>query len=566
MKAGAVAVALLALVGCARRTDFIGRVLGDAGGSGDIRDAVPGTPDSGAAGVICPAADPTLPVVPAPVWSCGDRCIDESTVGPAMFGSAAADPDPRNKAAILYPEPGSVHPLNLARITVQWRRGSANQTAFRIRVDPGAGQPPYDLHVPYARPVGAAGTIIDALDATVEIGPPVWRYIARQHAGAEVSLTVAGHDSATNQVAVSDPVTIRFSPAALQAALYYLAATESPGSGIQRHVFGTGGARAVVRPGSEANAHDCGGCHSISRDGRTLAFAATYAGNLTVAPTHDPEHPTMRPPPPPMDVANGLAPAVSPDGKHIVARHGVSDTLFVYDDGGRLVSQRTVAETDGRIDFPEFSPDGREIVATRARPGSQPPKKYSAYDGHLVVLPFSGGVIGQADPILFDPASIQAHPSWSPDGQWIVFTSAPVGGESHGNRQTRLRLVHRQDRRVFDLNHATGDGLGAFSPKFAPTGQNDCQIFFIAFHSRRNYGLLRRNDSAALGGTPQLWLSAIDLGRAGDPSSPPVWLPFQDINQQNLLPVWSEQLPCTADDGCGEGAACQSGRCVARPY
>jgi hypothetical protein len=557
-----VALAIVALAGCGRRSEFIGRVLADAAAGSGADAGADGRETAGTA-ASCPADDPAPAPVPPPVWSCGERCLRDPRVDPASFRAAATDPDPQHRPAIVYPFDGSIHPPNLARLTVQWRRSSQDQDAFRVRIDPGGGQRPYELHLPYAHPVAAGGTVTDELDASFEIPPPVWRHIARQHAGSAVSLTVAALDGASNRIAESAPVSVRLSPSGIEAGLFYLA-TEPPASGIQRHVFGAEAAQPLVRPDSPANRFDCGGCHAVSRDGSTLAFAATYAGNLTIAPAGDPDHPTMRPPPPPDDVATGLAPAVSPDGRYIVARHGVSDTLLVYDRGGQVIGQRTAAQTGGRVDFPEFSPDGREIVATRARAASQPPDKYSAYDGQLVVLPFADGAIGEPEEIAGQPDQVYAHPSWSPDGRWVVFTAAPAGGESHANRQTRLRLVNRQDRRVVDLENANRGEAGAFFPKFAPGGQRGCQLLFIAFHSRLDYGLLRRNSSGALGGVPQLWLTAIDLSRDGDPSAPPVWLPFQDLDQQNLLPVWSATIPCAGDGECGPGAFCQAGSCRAR--
>ena len=72
-------------------------------------------------------------------------------------------------------------------------------------------------------------------------------------------------------VATSEVIAIRFSPAAIEGGLYYLA-TNQPSGGIQRHVFGAVEVQAMVAPQTRRNAFDCGGCHSVSRDGTTLAF------------------------------------------------------------------------------------------------------------------------------------------------------------------------------------------------------------------------------------------------------------------------------------------------------
>jgi hypothetical protein len=71
-----------------------------------------------------------------------------------------------------------------------------------------------------------------------------------------------------------------------------------------------------------------------------------------------------------------------------------------------------------------------------------------------------------------------------------------------------------------------------------------------------------KNDPAA--GFPQLWLAAIDLRLldSGDPSSAPLWLPFQELTQRNHLGFWSERVPCTDASTCGVEDVCENGRCV----
>jgi hypothetical protein len=557
------AILLMGTAACARRSELIGRLPGDASG---------GDPDAGAgrdgppASWSCPQAEPAPPSVPPPAWNCGgpDRCLREVDVDPAVFASALPDLDPQHRPAWRYPLATSMHPVNLPRITLQWQRGSPAQTAFRLRIQPMAsGEPPYELFVAYRRPTRP--TTIEELDASHEIRPEVWRYIAQQNAGGAVELTVAALDPGSNRVAVSEAIAIRFSPEPVSGGLYYLA-TEPPGWGIQRHVFGAVAAAAVVPPLSAANAFNCAGCHTVSRDGRTLAFAATYAGNLTVALTTALDSPTRRPPPSPPDSADAVAPAVSPDGNYIVARHRTSDSLVLYDASGAPLTALSTAQTGGRIDFPEWSPDGREIVATRARAPTQPPDPASSFDGQLVVLAFSEGQLSPPQVVVSEPAQVHAYPSYSPDGQWIVFVSSPAGSESRKNPQARLRLVRRWgDGTIVELAGAMAGGLGVGTtfPRFAPFGQQGCQLLFVTFHSRMDYGVLRRNSLEAEGGWPQLWMSALDLSRSGDPSHPPVWLPFQDIDQKNLLPSWTTAVPCT-DESCGPSARCQSGRCLPR--
>jgi dipeptidyl aminopeptidase/acylaminoacyl peptidase len=246
----------------------------------------------------------------------------------------------------------------------------------------------------------------------------------------------------------------------------------------------------------------------------------------------------------------------------VLARNKLDHSVSVFRaDTGTPISRREAQFFGGRIDFPAWSPTGSELVATRASLVGQPDMQQSANDGELVILPFDGSNVGMPQVLLSEPGSfVNSYPSWSPDGQWIVFTSSPVGSETLGNRQTRLRLINLATRGVRDLGYATyGLDKGSKFARFAPTGLDGCRTVFITFQSGLDYGVLRRNTVE----WPQLWMSAIDLANlTSDPSSPPVWLPFQDHRQKNLLPAWSEIVPCEPD--CGPGATCDFGRAPSR--
>ena len=59
-------------------------------------------------------------------------------------------------------------------------------------------------------------------------------------------------------------------------------------------------------------------------------------------------------------------------------------------------------------------------------------------------------------------------------------------------------------------------------------------------------------------------MAAIDLREAaagGDPSQPPLWLPFQDITETNHLPFWAALVACSDDARCGDNEICERGAC-----
>jgi hypothetical protein len=252
--------------------------------------------------------------------------------------------------------------------------------------------------------------------------------------------------------------------------------------------------------------------------------------------------------------------AVSRDGSVVlVSGAGGSGLLAVRETATGRETRLDPAALGGKLYFPEWAPDGRAVVATLATGDENP---YTVTDGSIVVLPYDGGQLGPARVVVAgDTGAFHFYPTWSPDGQWIAFVSAPAPGRSYDNPQARLRLVSRAGDRVIELGNA-GGGAGASWPRLAPAAvaQAGGNLLFLIFSSRRAYGFLSR-----AGAGPQLWLSTIDLRRvaSGDPSSAAVWLPFQDYHVANLRGVWAERLVCGAQSPCPDGARCEGGRCVA---
>jgi hypothetical protein len=393
-----------------------------------------------------------------------------------------------------------------------------------------------------------------------------WELMAGDDRDQEVAITIAALDLASAKVATSEPVRLSFSPAALDAGLYYFSQGRS---GIVRALIGAG-AQTLVPPGTAANRLACAGCHTVSRDGHTIAFTATTAvetklGSVTVERVDDPTKPLVFPPELPGSDAATMA--LNPDGTLVlVSGVGGGGQVVVRETAtGREVPLDRAALGGGKLYFPEWSPDGREIVATLA---TREENAYTVNDGSIVALTYEGGRFGPVRVLVAGDASTSFHfyPSWSPDGGWIVFASAPAPGRSYDNPQARLRLVSRTGEGPFELTRAM-NGKGASWPKFAPITQRQGNLLYLTFASKLDYGYFLRNGPDPTVGRSQLWLATIDLSKltTGDPSSAPVWLPFQDTHVANLLGVWAARLACGPQSGCGDGARCEAGRCVRAP-
>ena len=110
-----------------------------------------------------------------------------------------------------------------------------------------------------------------------------------------------------------------------------------------------------------------------------------------------------------------------------------------------------------------------------------------------------------------------------------------------------LWLTSPSGRTPVRLDHANGGAGNDNSwPRFSPNigsfrGQ---QLYWLAFSSRRAYGLQVNAGVQPIATKPQLWFAAVVTGAefSGDPSFAPVWLPKQNPSQAlpsgNHVPQW----------------------------
>lgn len=516
--------------------------------------------------------------IPPAQWNCGATCFRDPSAGmlPATdpFGGAP-DTTAARKPTVLYPLPGAMFPINLPEVTVQWTRAGMDQTLFRIRLAAPGGQA-WDF-VSACKPADAPMDAMNLMPTECFYTVPTWAWlaIANTQRGKDLNIEVAAITAPGGPIASSAAVPIAFSPGIVRGGLYYWSTALQ---GTYRAVFGGKKAAPFITPMSNTNRFSCGGCHAVSRDGRVIAFSAEQAGYLTIASTEDPTKKLVDPPNPP--VTNGHVAALNSDGTRALVSFGppgnmANGQLTVWDTttGKQIgaLNPAVLGTAERKVFFPEFSPDGTEIVATLAGRDERP---WSVKDGIIAVIPFNDGQFGKAEVIVpREPNLIHFYPSWSPDGKWIVFASGPSNHNSYDSPQSRLRLVARGGGMIHELTRATfAIGKTSTWPKFAPFMQANGNLMFITFNSKMDYGFLLPNgrfqqDQAR----PQLWLSAIDLRKLemGDPSYPPVWLPFQDTRQRNHLGYWTEQVVCSAaqgaDSGCAEGETCENGQCYFNP-
>jgi hypothetical protein len=556
--------------------------LGTAGHAGGAAGAAGGVaPDAGSdvdGGVVYQP--------PPPSDNCGARCYWGATGTPpanpnAVFGGAPAAAS--QAPGIVYPLAGSMHAINMLQMTFQWQRASTTQTLFRLRV---AGLSTWDFFAGCtAPPPSAAPPSANQCVFTMPTGS--WGALAYENRGLSASVSIAATDGLGGPVATSPAMTLAFSPDAVEGALYYWSTSLM---GTLRAPFGAASATPFISPQTPANRLPCGGCHAVSRGGDVIAFAATPGasdsadGILTVAPTLTPAQPTIAPPNPAQPQSHNAS---------LIALSPAGDRALVSANGGRLSLWNTqtgvkLSDIDPAVlgglgaTYPDWSADGQSIVLTLT-PLTDFHADWAVTSGAIAVVPYNSGALGTPRVVVpSNGVDINAEPSFSPDGAWILFVSAPPAGaygDNSQNPRTTLRLVSSQGGQIYDLSNATQQdqrllgaaatpAAGAYStwPKFAPYVQGAGNLMFFTFHSRIDYGWVLPNHLDD--GRPQLWFAAIDLGRlagAGgasvDPSYAPVWLPLQDVTQANHLGFWTQKIGCGSSGDCGVDQTCRAGRC-----
>ena len=492
----------------------------------------------------------------------------------SMF-DAPEDADPAKAPSIAYPLDETTEPSNIYELDIQWRRRRSAQKLFRIRVESGA--------LPYGRFDLYTECFPKNDGCHYNVPEAAWsQNVTSVLRGADALLTVAASDGVGGPISVSPPIHLRFTYAPVPGGLYYWSAhppDAPPGSPDQgttfRLAFGARRAVPFIRPGKE-NPNSCEGCHSVSGDGSMIAFTATdtlldgaQAGRFIAAQTTDPTNKQFR------SKSDHDSAMIALNYSGSLAIVGVDNTLALrkVSTGETTRIDPSLLGEEGHGYFPDFSPDQRHIAVTLS---DQPDSPWAVASGSIATLDFDAATSSfSAAKVLVPMTDREFHyyPSWSPDGNWIVFASGPRGPNllrckdpndvstcppnlSYDQPNTRLRLAHYPDGRVYDLDRATqGIGQSSTLPKFAPQPTDGHNQLFITFNSKMNYGVEVSNSPA------QLWLSVLEFDRLpDDPSSAPVWLPFQNFGQKNHLAYWSDKVPCRVDldpaQECGPDESC----------
>lgn len=369
---------------------------------------------------------------------------------------------------ILHPIEGAIMPLNMPAPVLLWKTNIAGVNRWMAGFETEGRKWSFEAIQPMWRPPedkwrqmkqAAKGRLIEITITGVKGEGPL-----QTKARGTVRFSIAGET-------VDDPLFYR------DVNLPFSEAVKDP-SHI-RWRFGTLD-KGVPAPVVLANLPVCGNCHSFSRKGEYLAMDVDYEN----------------------DKGSYVITRTAPEMK-LASSDIITWNVFRRDDG-----QNTLGLLS------QISPDGRYVLSTVKDLSVFMAKTNLAFS--QLFFPFQGiiGVYDRAANRFFvlpgadDPDFVQSNPTWSPDGQWIVFARAravqyhgPRGGGrilSSGEEGKFLNQIRefRYDLYRLPFNNGAGgkaepikgasrNGRSNYFPKYSPDGR------WIVFCQAANYMLLQ---------------------------------------------------------------------------
>jgi len=123
--------------------------------------------------------------------------------------------------------------------------------------------------------------------------------------------------------------------------------------------------------------------------------------------------------------ANEGVAAFSPDGSKIVFRSARDGRFDLYSSNRDGTERRALTSDDARENFPVFSPSGDRVAYSSNRDGARDGAGNLTFDNYILAVE-RDGTPGAVQRISDHPGQ-DSHPWFSPDGEWLVYTSERGG-------------------------------------------------------------------------------------------------------------------------------------------
>ena len=464
--------------------------------------------------------------------------VDTGAVANAadLFGPAATiDPSPSRAPTIAYPAPDVVMPSNIGDFDVHWQSQSTDDT-FEI-----------EISSPYA--------VIDVYEPAspnyMEFTPAEWTTASSQ--AGQVTINVrSALSTAPGTLAAAPTQMVLLADQPIAGGLYYWAASSTDPNapyGIYRHDVSTpqtpaeqfytevdaGNADPTAYPNGR-----CVACHALSRDGTKMSI--TYDGG---PPSGDLIAASL------MDVATRTVISPSPGywdfasytstGTYVITE---SNNVLTLRDGTTAAVVLDPVPTGGTASHPDFAADDSALTFVQSEAGF--PWEFTGGSIMTESFDITTQTFGTPTTVVASDGEVNNYyPSYSPDGQWILFNRAS-GGSCYNNPTAEVWVVPAAGGTPIELSLADADptlpDITNSWARWAPFSQTvgGEPMYWITVSSTRNFGTRLVNT-----GRHQIWMSAFFPERATtglEPSAPAFRLPFQDIASSNHIAQWADQV------------------------